>query len=175
MGQLLKPQRLQRKDKPVAAKVFWISFQMAKETMSILLFVIAVICYVVSQLQQHGKLKWMDEKKPFGFWGEKSDYRKYKMNDDYVLVPNKRNWYYRRFKIKYKERWFTSTWLTVGLSDGYHACQSLMKIFLCASIALYKPIFDVWWWNAIGFWLLFGGIFSLFYRLLSRQDQPKAE
>lgn len=140
---------------------------------SILLFVAAVVCYVVSQLQQHGKLKWMDEKKPFGFWGEHSDKRKYKRhifnNEIYQMYIIKPNWYSKLVGTDYKEKWFTSTWLTVAFSDGYHAAQAIMKVFICLAIVLYEPIFKVWWWNFIGFWALFGVVFFISYRIFARK------
>lgn len=134
--------------------------------MSIALFVIAVILFSCKELAAHGKFN----DKPTGFWGSESWKRKYQWNADYVLVLNDghQNWYEKLFKIKYKEKFFLSSTLLVSLTDGQHFCQLWFKLFLCASIALYKPIFDVWWINAVGLWALFGIIFTLAYRIFSR-------
>lgn len=44
---------------------------------AILFLILAVGCYAISQLQQHGALKWMHPMNTLGFWGEHSDERKY--------------------------------------------------------------------------------------------------
>lgn len=141
--------------------------------MSILLFVIAVILYSLKELAAHGKLS----KNATGFWGVDSWKRKYDWNGDYVLVPNDghKNFYERLFNIKYKERFFLSSTLLVSLTDGMHFCQLWFKLFLCASIAFYTPMFKDWYWNAITFFATFGVVFSLAYRLLSRQDRQEAK
>lgn len=120
--------------------------------LSILSLIAAVVCYSISQLQQHGKLKW--SKGYYGFWDERSYERKYKRDSDsdplgYVKFPAPDNFYYKRIaRVQYKERWFTSSNLTVMFTDGYHACQHLSFVLFGLSIALLLPdlryFFLVW-------------------------------
>lgn len=130
----------------------------------IVAFMLALMCYSISQLQQHGKLKWMD--KGFGFWGAQSWYRKYKrivkVNEPYDFEPAPKMWYYKLIGSKYKERWFTSTWLTVAYTDGYHACQSLMFLFLSFGISQLSHI------NFFIVWPSLLVVFSLTYRILQK-------
>jgi len=68
---------------------------------------LSIVCYSVKELQAHSKLRW--QKGYYGFWDEKSHYRKYKKDWSkdplgYDRFPAPQNWYYRFFKIKYKER-----------------------------------------------------------------------
>jgi hypothetical protein len=102
--------------------------------LSILSFALAVICYTISQLAQHGKIKWKS-KDPHGFWGESMDRRKYK-----------------NFSTVAGERWPTSTNLTVFLTDGYHFCQFMFFNLLALAFTL-----------AIGFnlWLLAGMLIGI--------------
>lgn len=132
---------------------------------SIVAFILALMCYSISQLQQHGKLRW--SKSSFGFWGTDSDVRKYKKDSSYdplgyARFPAPKTWYYRLIKSNYKERWVTSTWLTVAYTDGYHACQSLMFILLSLGISQLSDI------NFFIVWPSLLVVFSLTYRLLLR-------
>ena len=99
--------------------------------LALILLALSIACYSVSQLQQHGKLKWMNKGGVYGFWGEESDKRKYKIGTD-------------------KEpAFFLSTTLLVFLTDGYHFFQALFFSFLSLSFAF-----------ALGFnWWLFAGLF----------------
>jgi hypothetical protein len=128
--------------------------------MSLILFALAVVCYCISQLQQHGKLRWMDNE--YGFWGERSYERKYRQ--DWKFIPLE-NWYYRFFKIKRREAFPLSATLLVSFTDGYHLMQLLFKLFLCASIALYTPLLG--WWDIGVYFGLFGLVFTVTYKLLS--------
>lgn len=121
---------------------------------AILSLAVAMYCYAISQLQQHGKLKFEGS-----FWNEDSWVRKYKwraaskdpLGYDIIPMPEKApdNWYYRFLEIKYKERFPLSATLLVFTTDGYHLFQALFFSFLSLSFAL-----------AIGFnWWLFLGIF----------------
>lgn len=122
-----------------------------------LLLIPAIAAYSISQLQQHGKLRFarIDTLKGrLSFFGYSSDKRKYRgiWNGpiSFTLMQPKDNWYYRTFKIAHRERWFTSTNLTVAFTDGYHMCQALFLLFLSLSITF-----------AIGFdWLLLAGVWS---------------
>lgn len=114
----------------------------------VLCLIASVGCYSLSQLQQHGKLRWMDETKPFNFIGRQSHRRKYK-----------------NYNSASGERWFTSTTLTVFLTDFYHLMQFFMFIFLSLSIT-FAAGFD--WWLLIKIWsgihLLHFGVYKMFQR-----------
>lgn len=101
-----------------------------------LLLIPAIACYSISQLQQHGKLKW--SKKGLGFWDFDSDKRKYMSK-----IP------------------FAKTAL-VFLTDGYHLMQFFMFIFLSLSIT-FAAGFD--WWLLAGVWtgihLVHVGVYKL--------------
>lgn len=122
------------------------------ELLSLPILALAVYCFAISQLVQHGQLKWMS-KDPLGFWGEDSDKRKYKLvqhrnQEPEVPIPAPDNWYTKLFDIKYKECWPTSTNLTVMFTDGYHLMQLFMLILISLSLTL-----------AIGWnWYLFIGL-----------------
>lgn len=143
-------------------------------TLSMISFALGVACYSISQLQQHGKLKRMDTNSNLGFWGAQSYRRKYaheKTAQDLfkngalkvTLAPD--NWYYKLIKSKYKERWLTSTWLTVFLTDGYHFAQFLFFIFLSLGITLLLNFSLLGW---ISVWLGVHAIHSFVYRVLSK-------
>lgn len=130
-----------------------------------LLLIPAIAAYSIGQLVQHGKIRW--SKDVFGFWGEESDRRKYHRkprtpDGGYWITGAKVNWYTRLFKIKYAERWPTSTNLTVFLTDGYHLMQFFMFIFLSLSIT-FAIGFD--WWLLAGVWsgihLVHFGVYKL--------------
>ncbi|HEY3385784.1 MAG TPA: hypothetical protein VGK46_04700 [Saprospiraceae bacterium] len=129
---------------------------------TILSLIAAVLCYSIRELYYHGKLKWQDEKKPFGFWGENSDYRKYKMEDGHTLPP-KDNWYYRFFDIDHLEKFPGSATGFVLVSDGVHLLQTAFKLFLALSFA---PLTG-WIWAGV-IWLIWGIFFTIFYKILSR-------
>ena len=122
-------------------------------------FVLAVVCYTVSQLQLHGKLS-EDET---GFWGNDSWRNKYKYPADKALFEYGKGWYYRLFKIKYKERFPLSATLLVSLTDGYHLMQLFFKGLLCVAIVFYTPLFG--WWDLLIYFVTFGVVFTVCYRL----------
>lgn len=131
--------------------------------------VLAVLCYTVSQLQQHGKLRWMSMNYLYSFTGEWSYLRKYKRSHDdtgvikYLRVEAPRNWYYKLIGSEYVEAWPTSTWLTVAFTDLYHLSQMFFKIFLALS---FVPLTG-WIWAGV-IWFGWGIFFTIFYKLLSR-------
>lgn len=132
---------------------------MKSELLSLLSFAIGIAAYTVSQLQQHGKLKWTTE--GVSFWGKSSDLKKYKW--DFVPVDAPNNWYYRFFKIKYKERFPLSATALVFLTDGYHFCQFLFLLFISLSVV---PLLN--WTYGIAFWILAHIIHWAVYRFLQR-------
>lgn len=139
--------------------------------LSLLSFAAAVVCYVISQLTIQGKIKWNTSG---GFFDEDGWMRKYKVtwtedvNMDFMnrwqfeIHPAPKTWYYRFFKIKYKERFPMSATLLVFLTDAYHLMQFWFKIFMALA---FVPL--VGWW-AVAYWVLFGVVFTICYKLFSR-------
>lgn len=124
--------------------------------MSILFFIIAVIFYTISQAAIHGKIKGK-------FWDKDSYKNKYDYPVD-GIEPAPQNWYYKLFKIKYKERFPGSATIFVTLTDGYHLTQFGFKAFICSSIAFYNPVLG--YWDALGYFVLFGVVFTVLYRII---------
>jgi len=126
------------------------------------LLAVSIACYSVRELQSHGKLRWQDDDQ--GFWGNNSWLRKYKSYEsngvDLVDAPD--NWYYRFFKIKYKERFPLSATFLVSFTDGYHTMQSASFVSLAGCVSLL---------SGIPFYLVWPGIIFvhfLTYKLLSK-------
>lgn len=140
---------------------------MTLQIISFLSFALGVFCFSCAQLAQHGKFI-IDS----GFWDAASWKRKYKVKwissksgdlpDLGQFIPAPKNWYYKLIGSKYKERWFTSTWLTVNLTDGYHACQSAMFILFSISISLLSGV------NVFIIWCSLLVVHFLTYKLLQR-------
>jgi hypothetical protein len=107
-----------------------------------ILLTISFAAYFVSQLQIFGKLKTH----ALSFWGEDSWERKYSAIKD---APD--TWYYRFFKIKYKERFPGSATIFVALTDGYHLMQFISHLSLITAFALLTA----------NFWLYFISIYAL--------------
>jgi hypothetical protein len=123
-------------------------------------FIIAVIAYTISQLIMHEKFKldgWL--------WDEDSWLNKYKMDRDFngklPAFANSNHWYYKFFKIGYKERFPGSATIFVSFTDGYHLMQMFFKAFLSIAIA------GISWW-AVAWFVGFGAIFTACYRLFSK-------
>jgi len=112
---------------------------------SLLLLIPAIAAYSISQLQQHGKLRW-SYLKIESFWGEFGWRKKYKWDEQGTFLPAPKTWYYRFFKIKYKERFPLSATFLVAITDGYHLSQSVMFLSIAGSfsIALSLNFFLVW-------------------------------
>lgn len=120
-----------------------------KEMISYIVFAIAVIFYTLSQLIMHGKSK--DEGKG-----------KYKL----PLEPGK-GMYYSLFGIRYKERFLGSATIFAFATDVYHYYQFMFKIGICAAIVLHVSWLG--WWDALVYWVEFGIVFTLAYKLGSRK------
>lgn len=138
------------------------------------LFIFSVICYTIKELAAHGKLKWATETYGGGlpkFWEQDSWMRKYKKDkintEAYKFEGAPNNWYYRFFKIKYKERFPGSATIFVTLTDGFHLMQFLFKLFLIGSLVSYKEMVNPWIDGLIyfGIWQL---VFNVVYRELSK-------
>lgn len=133
---------------------------------NLLLFGLGVVAFSLKELQSHGKLKWMDD--PTAFWGSKSWVRKYKKDYGAATerdVPN--NWYYRFFKIAWKEKFPLSATALVFLTDGYHLFQLLFKLCLISTVVTYQPMFNIFI-DFLIYFLLFGLTFTITYKLLSK-------
>lgn len=128
--------------------------------LAILTLILAVGAYSISQLQQHHKLKGQSDYNNFhSFWGVNSWNRKYKLPRQAAPL----NWYYKYIaRVKYKERWFTSTNLTVMFTDGYHASQAVSFLCLALSLSLFSGYGFLWFWIGIV------GVHATVYRLLSK-------
>lgn len=102
--------------------------------LALFLLSLGIAAYSVSQLQQHGQLRWMKNTIPFdGFWGPESHKRKYKM-----IVGQRTK----------EPAFFLSTTLLVFLTDGYHFMQFWMFNFLATAFTFALG------WN----WYLFAGL-----------------
>lgn len=127
----------------------------------LLLLVISVISYGIKELWQHNKIIWM--RKITGFWGQESWRRKYKGLGYFPEYPT--NFYYRFFKIKYKERFPLSATLLVFVTDGAHLMQFIYVNGLCLAAALLFPNTLLTFVIVRGIW---GLIFTATYKLLSK-------
>lgn len=125
--------------------------------LNIIIFCLGVVVYSLKELQSHGKLKWMKDDKPYGFWGKLSYRRKYK-----------------KYYPELGERWPTSTNLTVMFTDFYHLMQFCYKVLFIVTIVTYQPFFNArlglpgMFWDFIIYFLLWGAVFSLAYKYLSK-------
>lgn len=140
------------------------TFKTTQMILSALLFLAAVICYSISQLQLFGKLKWMDNED--GFWGIYSWKRKYKIAwsaDDKGFLKAPDTWYYRFFKIPYRERFTLSATLLVFLTDGFHLMQFFFKLLFCAA---FYPLTN--WWFPFVLWLLWTIVWNLCDKYLTK-------
>lgn len=140
--------------------------------LSLILLLLSVVSftvtYAISQLQQHGKLKWSTGSHRsdvrFGFWDNNSDERKYRwVNGDKQSPPN--TWYYKFNRLKYRERFPASATIFVFLTDGYHLMQfiSLLSISLAFGVLL-----DPWWMWALIIRCWISLTFFLTYNFLQR-------
>lgn len=130
------------------------------EIISLLCFVLAVAAYGLKESAAHGKIR--NSKDLMGFWGIWSWKRKYV----YPLVKAPDTWYYRTFKIEYKEKFPGSATIFVFITDGMHFSQTFFKLFLCTSVVAYRPILG--WYDAVLYWILFGITFTLSYKIFSK-------
>jgi hypothetical protein len=136
---------------------------------SLIFLLLAIGCYTVSQLQQHGKLRWMQHGNyRRTFWDEDSYLRKYKLTENSTVIKAPDNWYYRFFKIKYKERFPLSATLLVPFTDGYHLMQFFFSIFLSLSVSipLDTRLSEGWEFGIV--WAVVHLVHFLIYKLLQR-------
>jgi hypothetical protein len=135
----------------------------------IILLAIVAACYAtLSHLMFHNTFK-----NPYGFFGRESWRRKYKRfqlynsGDMYDFYPNPNNWYYRLFKIKYKEAFPLSATTLVFVTDGYHLVQWIMLKALFLLIALHTDG-SVNWYIFFGAWAVWSIMFNIVYISLKK-------
>lgn len=128
--------------------------------LAILFLIMAVGCRAISELANHGKLKW--SKEPTSFWGSMSYLRKYKEGKDTVLVPAPTTYYYKLFNLKYKEAFPLSATFLVFATDGMHAAQFAYHIFLALSLSMFSG--ESFWF----FWPGIPAVHALWYRVFSK-------
>jgi hypothetical protein len=132
-------------------------------TLSFILIGLSIACRAVGELHAHGKLRFKSWR--YGFSGSESWKRKYKgygFEDEYSLKDAAINWYTKLFKIKYKERWPTSTNFTVAVTDLPHLTQSISFLTLSLGVSLLANV------NFFLVWIPIIGIHATVYRLLQR-------
>lgn len=113
--------------------------------LSIIFIALAAACWaIMSHYTFHNRTK-----NEFSFWGANSWKRKYKRSDScfsgYCLIKSRSNWYYRLFKIRYKEKFPGSATVFVFLTDGYHLTQWFMIKFIIGAITLNWIYFLILW------------------------------
>lgn len=127
--------------------------------LALLCLTLSIACFSIRELYYHGKLKWM--KDDASFWGERSHYRKYAN----PLDEPKNNWYYKFFRIGYKERFLGSATVFVALTDAPHMLQFFLFIFLSLSISI---ALELNWKGYLMVWIGVHGIHFLTYKFLQR-------
>lgn len=127
--------------------------------LELLAFILAVICYTVSQSILHGKFNLYGGE----FWSQDGWKRKYLREEGHLLQPRKPNWYYRTFNIKYSERFPGSATIFSFVTDAYHLSQWAFKIFICLTLA---PQIGLIWAGVL--WLTWGIVFSVVYKYVQR-------
>lgn len=105
---------------------------------STLLFILAAIANAIQQTadlryDQSIFMRWPK------FFGEKSWENKYAKDGYGFLIEAPDNWYYKRFNIKFMEKFPFSATLLVFLTDGFHLFQGLRT----SLVILAMMFFDV--------------------------------
>ncbi len=143
------------------------------ETLLIILFSLAALCKALADSCAHGKNRW--SKAEGDFFGHKSDERKWadpqlrraadlpiKVEYGPPFAPD--TWYYRFFKLKYKERFPGSATIFVAVTDCWHLANSFMVTFVSVGVAFLTP-HPVWAFVVLR--ALWGIAFSVGYKLFS--------
>lgn len=112
--------------------------------LSFLCFIVSIIFYTKSQQR--------------AFEDRDSWENKYKK----PLQVAPKNWYYRLFKLTYREKFPLSGSFLVALTDNYHRFQMFFKVLMCASIALYRPVLG--FWDGLIYFVVWGITFTLVYK-----------
>lgn len=108
---------------------------------SALFWIAAAVCYaVLSVLHFRFEMSVFHKKKWFAWYKNDLSYqRKYK-----YPTPAPNNWYYRILGVKYKEKFFGSTWIFVSLTDGFHAFQHLMLLCIIGAYISLPAYINTW-------------------------------
>lgn len=137
-----------------------------KMVLALIFLCLAIGCYSIRELHAHGKLKWMHHRRYLRkFWDEDSWLRKYELTKGGTVIPAPKTWYYRTFKIIYKERWPTSATFTVMFTDGPHLFQFFFFLFISLSLGI---ALELSWKGVILVWLVVHAIHFTAYRLLQK-------
>lgn len=104
-----------------------------------------------------------DAKNKTSFWGSQSWVRKYKRNPDGSLVAAPKSWYYKLFKLEYKEAFPLSASLFVFVTDYWHACQWVM------TTSLFLAFTSTWWGFAL-LWSIWHLFFNVVYLAKKKKD-----
>lgn len=131
--------------------------------LTISLVAIASACWgVMTFYITHGNIR-----NRVGFFGRDSWKRKYARNrsfpeEVYFMIPSPDNWYYRFFRIKYKEKFPLSATMLVFVTDGFHLFQWIfIKVIL---LAITQDLYLY-----LGLWLIWTIIFQLVYTYLPKK------
>lgn len=107
---------------------------------SVLFWIAAAVCYaVLSVLKFRFELSVFNKSKWSKWFVDTSYQRKYK-----YPTPAPSNWYYRILGVKYKEKFFGSTWIFVGFTDGFHAFQHLMLLCIIGAYVSLPNYINTW-------------------------------
>lgn len=136
---------------------------------SLVCFFAAIVCYAIVQTLQLRPLDsiWADAE-PFSFWGRNSWARKYagrKKKYSRLMLPAPDNWYYRKFKIKYQERFPGSATVFVWVTDALHFFQFMYFNLICLALVFpaNAPLLDsviTFLLLRLGYWIFFGWWFE---------------
>lgn len=146
---------------------------LSENWLSLALLCVSAIPAAYMVLHDTGKARWFGYDK--GFFGKMQYTRKYAdYSAGYMIVgnvsakiydPAPDNWYYRFFKIEYKEAFLFSATFLVSFVDAYHTSQLICRILMSLSLTL--AIGAPWYFAGV-IWVIYATIHWLFYKLLSR-------
>lgn len=141
----------------ILSALLWIAAAISYSVISVLHFRLETSIFVGKQWFD----QWVDPKKSY--------YRKYK-----YPTPAPSNWYYRILGVKYKEKFFGSTWIFVSLTDGFHAFQHLMLLCLIGAYVSLPNYINTWKdyaYAAIVLHLMWTITHQIFYRWMFIQKR----
>lgn len=140
---------------------------------SLTLLALAALPGAYMVLHDTGKARWFGPDK--GFFGKMQYTRKYAdYGAGYMISgnvtakfydPAPDTWYYRFFKIAYKEAFLFSATFLVSFTDFYHTSQLIMRLLIASSftIAIGAP-----WYFAGVIWGAYATVHAVGYKMLSR-------
>ena len=123
------------------------------------LLALAAAAYAVQSHYTHHN----EVKDPTSFFGQQSWVRKYKQNLDGTLIKApENNWYYKLFKLQYREKFLFSTSLFVWVTDYWHFCQF---IWVNSLFLLYSHT----WWGFAVLWSVWHLTFNIVYLVKNKR------